>query len=437
MAAPLGGGIRYSGPADVLFSFAGQADQQLSGPIAVAADFSGRLNDPRLNGLARANALTYTNDTFGTRVTQMRLDGRFTNDRLDIHDFSGRAGDGTVQARGTVGLAATSGFPMDIKVTMDRARLARSEQLGTVISGTMAITNSPSAGGLVKGDLRLPELRYKIAFPGGSDIRQLQGVRRKGERLDIADQQLAAKQAEGGLSNWKLDIRVRADNELYVSGMGLESEWKTDMRVTGTTAVPRVVGKLEVVRGTYSFSGRRFDLERGIITFSDDEMTNPTLNIRAETQIDAVTAAIVIGGTAQQPDIAFSSTPSLPQDEILSRILFGSNVANLSATQAIQLAVALNGLRGGSGGLNPLGKLQTASGVDRLRLLGSDEASGRGTALAVGQHISNNVYVEIITDAKGFTATQLEISLSKALSLLSKTGSNTGSSANLRYSKDY
>ncbi len=437
MAAPLGGGIRYSGPADVLFSFAGQADQQLSGPIAVAADFSGRLNAPRLNGLVRANALTYTNDTFGTRVTQMRLDGRFTNDRLEIRDFSGRAGDGTVQARGTVGLAAASGFPMNINVTMDRARLARSEQLGTVVSGTMAITNSPSAGGLVKGDLRLPELRYQIAFPGGADIRQLQGVRRKGERLDIADQQLAARQAQAGLSNWKLDIRVRADNEIYVTGMGLESEWKTDMRVTGTTLAPRVVGRLEVIRGTYSFSGRRFELERGIISFNGAQLTNPTLNIRAETTIDSVTAAIVVGGTAQQPDIAFSSTPSLPQDEILSRILFGSNVANLSATQAIQLAVALNGLRGGGGGLNPLGKLQNASGVDRLRILGSDKSSGRGTALAVGQHISNNVYVEIITDARGFTATQLEVSLSKALSLLSQTGGNTGSSANLRYSKDY
>lgn len=236
---------------------------------------------------------------------------------------------------------------------------------------------------------------------------------------------------------WKLDLRVRADNELYVTGMGLESEWKTDMRVTGTTAAPRVVGKLEVIRGTYSFSGRRFDLERGIISFNGGPLTNPALNIRAETRIDAVTAAIVVGGTGQQPDIAFSSTPGLPQDEILSRILFGSNVANLSATQAIQLAVALNGLRGGGGGLNPLGKLQNASGVDRLRILGADEDSGRGTALALGQHISNNVYVEIITDAKGFTATQLEVALSKTLSLLSKTGGNTGSSANLRYSKDY
>lgn len=435
-SAPLSGGIRYAGPADVLFSFAGLADQQLTGPIAVAADFGGRLTAPRLNGLVRANALTYENETFGTRVTQMRLDGRFTNDRLELRDFSGRAGDGTVQASGTVGLAADSGYPMNIAVKLDRARLARSEAISSVVSGTLAITNSTANGGLIKGDLWLPETRYRVAWQGGTEIRQLQGVRRKGEGTDILDQRQAARQAAMPSSLWKLDIRVRADNEIYVTGMGLDSEWKTNMRVTGTTAAPRVVGKIEVIRGRYSFSGHQFELEQGVITFNGP-MMNPTLAIRAETRIDDVTAGIAVAGTAQRPDISFVSTPTLPQDEILARILFGDNVANLSATQAVQLAVALNGLRGGGGGLNPMGKLQNASGIDRIGIVGGDEATGRGTSLSVGQHISNNVYVEVITDSKGFTATQLEIALSRTLSLLSKTGTNAGSSANLRYSKDY
>jgi translocation and assembly module TamB len=164
---------------------------------------------------------------------------------------------------------------------------------------------------------------------------------------------------------------------------------------------------------------------------------NPTLAIKAQTRIDTITAGLQVTGSAQEPDIAFISTPSLPQDEILSRILFGENVANLSATQAIQLAAALNGLRGGGGGLNPMGKLQGATGIDRIGIVGGDEETGRGTSLAVGQRISNNIYVEIITDSRGFTATQLEIALSRTLSLLSKTGTNAGSSANLRYSKDY
>ncbi|SER65609.1 translocation/assembly module TamB domain-containing protein [Sphingobium sp. YR768] len=434
--APLGGGIRYAGPADVLFSFAGLADQQLTGGLAVAVDFSGKLADPRLNGVVRANALTYENETFGTRVTQMKLDGRFTNDHLEIRDFSGRAGDGTVQASGNVGLAADSGFPMAIAVKMDHARLARSEDITSVVSGTLNITNSAQTGGLIKGDLSLPETRYKVAWQGGTEIRELTGIRRKGAGPDALDQRLAARKAEAKATDWKLDIRVRADNQIYVTGMGLDSEWKTDMRVTGTTAAPRVIGKIQVLRGRYSFSGHQFDLEQGIITFNGP-MLNPTLAIKAETTIDSVTAGLQVTGSAQQPEIAFISTPTLPQDEILSRILFGENVANLSATQAIQLAAALNGLRGGSGGLNPMGKLQGATGLDRIGIVGGDEATGRSTSLAVGQHISNNIYVEVITDSKGFTATQLEIALSKTLSLLSKTGTNAGSSANLRYSKDY
>ena len=218
--------------------------------------------------------------------------------------------------------------------------------------------------------------------------------------------------------------------------MGLDSEWKTDMRVTGTATKPRVSGKIEVIRGRYSFSGHQFDLDQGVITFNGD-MMNPTLAIKALTEIDDVSAGIAVAGTAQQPDITFVSTPTLPQDEILSRILFGDNVANLSATQAIQLAASLNGLRGGSGGLNPMGKLQGASGLDRIGIVGGDEDTGRGTSLAVGQHISNNIYVEVVTDSKGFTATQLEVALSKTLSILSKTGTNAGSSAALRYSRDY
>ena len=433
-SAPLGGGIRYAGPADVLFSFAGQADQQLTGPIAVAADFGGRLSAPRLNGLVRANALTYENETFGTRITQMRLDGRFTNDRLELRDFSGRAGDGTVQASGTVGLAADSGYPMNLAVKLDRARLARSEAITSVVSGNLAITNSAAQGGLIKGDLWLPETRYRVAWQGGTEIRQLTGVRRRGEGTDILDQR--QRQAAAKPTPWKLDVRIRADNEIYVTGMGLDSEWKTNMRVTGAATAPRVNGKIEVIRGRYSFSGHQFDLEQGVITFNG-EMMNPTLAIRAETKIDTVTAGIAVAGSAQKPDISFISTPTLPQDEILARILFGDNVANLSAVQAVQLGVALNGLRGGGGGLNPMGKLQGASGLDRIGIVGGDEATGRGTSLSVGQHISNNVYVEVITDSKGFTATQLEIALSRTLSLLSKTGTNAGSSANLRYSKDY
>ena len=69
-----------------------------------------------------------------------------------------------------------------------------------------------------------------------------------------------------------------------------------------------------------------------------------------------------------------------------------------------------------------MGKLRSATGISRLRIVGPDEATGRGTALAAGQYITDDIYVELVTDARGFTATQLEVSLTPWLSLLSQAG---------------
>ena len=433
MAAPLSGGIRYNGPSSALFSFAGLANQQLSGPIAVAADFGGRVDAPQLNGIIRADALTYENETYGTRLSRMAIAGRFTSDRLELTRVSAIAGEGTVQAQGSIGFNAAAGYPIDLQATLNNARLARSDALGATATGTIRVTNN-AAGGSITGDILIPEARYEIIRQGQAEVAELTGVRRKSEIVAGA---VAAPAPAAPAGLFKLDLSVRAPNKLYVSGMGLESEWQADMRITGTSAAPRIVGRLQVVRGTYSFNGKRFEVTKGDVRFNGGPLTDPDIALTASTTTSDVTVTINVSGTGQNPQIAFTSSPVLPQDEVLARLLFGSSVTNLSATEAIQLAAALNSLRGSGGGLNPLGKLRSATGFDRLRILGADQATGRSTSLAAGKYITKNVYVEIITDARGFTATQLEVSLSKALSVLSQAGSFGGSNVTVRYKKEF
>lgn len=432
LAAPLNGGIRYNGPSAVLFSLAGFADQTVNGPVAVAADFSGQVRAPRVAGIIRGTNLVYENEIWGTRLSQMKVEGRFDMDQLEITQMEAVAGNGRLTASGTIGLSADQGFPIDITARFRNARLARSNSLGATATGQLRITNGLN-GGQIEGRIIIPEARYQIIRQGAAEVPELTGVYRKSELT--ADGKRPTRKPSSGI--FKLNVSIVADNRLFVSGMGLESEWSARMQVTGTSAAPIVTGEARVVRGTYSFSSRRFELTRGIVSFEGGPLANPQIDIAASTTAEGVTAIINITGTGQQPRIAFTSTPTLPQDEVLSRLLFGSSVTNLSATEAIQLAAALNGLRGSGGGLNPLGQLRSAVGIDRLRILGGDDTTGRGTALAAGKYLTDDIYVEIITDARGFTAVQLEIALTRALSLLSQTGSFGGSSAGIKYSKDY
>lgn len=430
--AGVSGGIRYNGPAAVLFSLAGQGGQQLNGPIAVAADVSGRADAPQLTGLVKAKSLTYDNDSFGTRITNLALDGRFSNDKLELTGFSGTAGAGTVKGSGWLSLSSADKFPLQLHVDLQNARLARSDTVDSTVSGALDLSNSATDGAWIKGDLRLPALRYAVIRQGAAEVNQLDGVHHKGYRTVQA---VAA--ADGPAPKlWNLDIHVRASNQVFISGMGLDSEWRMNLRVIGTTLNPRVDGEMESVRGFYEFAGREFDIDTGTIRFNGGALTNPEISLTASGTVKDVTGIISVSGSAQRPDIAFSSTPSLPQDEVLSRMLFGESVTNLSATEALQLASAVNGLRGGHDYLNPLGALRSATGIDRLRVVGADTTTGRGTSLAAGKYLTNNVYVEIVTDTKGFAATQIEVALSRALSVLSQVG-NTGTSVSVKYSKDY
>ena len=436
LAAPLSGGLRYNGPADTLFSLAALPDQSLKGAIGVAADFSGRVQQPQLSGVVRANNLTYENAQYGTKLTNMKLRGSFTGDRLEVEQLTAKAGNGTISGAGFVSLSSAEGFPIQLALDLDNARLASGGDLSATATGQLRVVNSASQPATISGTINLPETRYRIVRQGSAQVAKLTGVRRR-PALGRARVTANPEPISGVPSNWRLDIRVVAENQVYVSGMGLDSEWSADIRIAGTTGAPRITGGIDLVRGTLGFAGRSFDLEEGRLRFDGGNATNPVITMRASGEADDVTININVTGTGENPDIAFSSTPSLPQDEIMARILFGNSIGELSPIQAVQLAASLNSLRGGSGGLNPLGVLQSAAGIDRLRILGADKDTGRGTSLAVGQYISNDVYVEIITDTRGFTATQIEISLSKALSVLSQVGSFGGSNVNVQYRKDY
>ncbi len=433
--SPLSGGLRYNGPASALFSFAGLKGQSLDGTLAVAADVSGDVSEPQLRGVVKANSLVYENEIFGTRVADIALDGRFTNTDFILNRAVGRAGEGTVSAVGRASVSAAAGYPIDLKVRMDNAQLADAEGVSARVSGNLDIVNGPGVQPKISGTLNLPEARYRIVRSGAVEITELEGVRRKPAKLRDPDD-IVEGEAEVP-SDWLLDIDIKANNRIFVTGMGLESEWSLDMNVGGRVSAYRVNGTVDLVRGEFGFASQKFDLERGLIEFTGEREINPRLDIVAQTEIDSITALINIGGRAYNPQISFSSRPARPQDEILSLILFGGPPSELGALEAVQLAAALNSLRGSGGGLNPLGKIQSATGFDRLKILGADEGTGRGTALAVGQYLADDVYVEVITDTRGFTATQIEIALTKALSVLSSVSTQGGQGVNFRYSKDY
>jgi translocation and assembly module TamB len=236
---------------------------------------------------------------------------------------------------------------------------------------------------------------------------------------------------------WQLAIKARADSRLAVTGLGLDSEWSTDLDVGGTLDSPRITGRADLVRGGYEFAGKRFELNRGIIRFRGEQPIDPTLDIEAVATNQSLTATVRVTGSGQRPDIAFTSTPALPQDELLSRLLFGTSITNLSAPEAVQLAAAVASLQSGGAGLNPINALRQAIGLDRLRILPADATTGAKTAVAAGKYITKRTYIELVSDGQGYSASRIEFQITRWLSLLSTISTIGRTSATVKISKDY
>ena len=122
--------------------------------------------------------------------------------------------------------------------------------------------------------------------------------------------------------------------------------------------------------------------------------------------------------------------PTLPQDEIMARLLFGENVAQLTALQAAQIGTAFATLSGVGGGLNPLAKLQKSLGLDRLSVGANTTNTATGTgnsgaAIAAGRYLSKRVYIEGKQTTSGTSQVQVDVDLSKHLKLQTRLGNGT------------
>jgi translocation and assembly module TamB len=430
-AGRLDGRMRYAGPADALWRLAAVDALDLTGPIGVAAQASGSLDHPVLTGAVVSHGMRAQSAISGSDIQAIDLAGSFNGAHLSLAHFTGTtAGNGHVAGSGDIDFSDVSSErpKIDLRLGVTNAQLVNRPEMGATITGPLRIV-SDGHSGTVAGRLRIDRARWVLGKTSAVQALPTIAVTERNAPADIAPPPPRGPP-------WKLLIDAAGANRIDVRGMGLESEWQADVRLRGDTASPQVFGKAEVIRGSYEFAGKRFDLTRGRITFNGETPIDPQLDIVATGDANDISATISIGGSSQRPQITFASTPSLPEEELLSRILFGSSISQISAPEAVQLASALAALRGG-GGLDPINKLRGAIGLDRLRVLSADPTIGRGTAVAVGKYLGRKFYIELVTDGHGYSASSIEFRLTRWLSLLGTISTVYDESIGLKYTKDY
>jgi translocation and assembly module TamB len=429
-AAPLRAQIRYNGNADTLWRLTNVELFTLSGNAALSADVAGTLADPSIRGTVATDNATLQSPVTGMTLTNLVTRGTFDGAQLSFSQLTGRTkGNGSLSGTGRFSFSGERGIGIDLAAKLDRAMILDRDDIGATVTGPISI-RSDGDGGLISGDFDVISSRFTLGRAAAvAAIPQLRviEINRRGQELE----------APRPVSPWRLAIKANARNQLNVTGLGMQSEWSADLDIAGTVTSPVLTGTATLIRGDYDFAGKRFELREGQLRFDGRTPINPTLNITANGNVSSLSATIRVTGTSAKPIITFSSVPAMPQDELLSRLLFGTSITKLSAPEALQLASAVAAFQGGGGGLDPINAVRRATGLSRLRILPADTTTGQKTSIAAGKNIGRSVYVELISDGQGYSATRVEYQITRWLSILSSVSTIGRQSLNLRVTKDY
>src|SRR6202042_1673671 len=321
----------------------------------------------------------------------------------------------------TIGLLQPK-LPIDLQVTAQNAQPIASDILTANLNADLKVKGTLRERIDVSGTIDLK--RTVIGIPNGlpPDVAVLD-VRRPGQAQPPPDSKLLIA----------LDINLHAPRDLLVQGRGLNAELGGDVHFGGSTENLLASGSFDLVRGTFALASTTLTFSTGRVSFNGTGLKHkidPTLDFSAQTTAADATATLHITGFADAPQFELSSTPPLPQDEILARLLFGESASQLTVLQVAQIGAALATLGGvGGSGPNPLAKVQKALGLDRLSVGGgsSTGAAGQtsGAAVEAGRYVSNRVFVGAKQSTTGFTQIEVDVDLSKHLKLQTRLGNGT------------
>ncbi|MBM3772323.1 MAG: hypothetical protein FJW27_13785 [Acidimicrobiia bacterium] len=379
--------------------------REVSGELQLDVTVVGTARDPHLIGTVGLSNGAFTVAPTGARYRNTRIRLDLTTDKVNVQALHMEDADGhALDLTGSLGTHELRVGDLAVNVRARQFEVMRNEFGATEVDADLDLC----------GQFELPRLTGIITITGG-DLNA-------DEILDRALLRPYATQAApepvagpaipidplAVLNPWRrmgIDLAVRSLGTLHLVGENVQVSPGTplglgnvNVRAFGEIYLYKdpaqplfVTGSFDSLIGTYSFQGRRFDLDpASSIVFRGD--LNPELYVTVARTIPGVETRVSIVGPLNEPALLLASTPPLDDSNILSLIVFNTNVNELNAVQQQELAVRAGTLAAGFLATPLMSALERTLGLQILEIelapSGSAGASTAAPRVTIGDEIA-------------------------------------------------
>lgn len=390
--------LRFQGTIPAIWAELALPDWEVEGSLDILGAVRGTVGSPLVNGQGELSGGQVIIPNFPQAVEDINALLSFNRDRIDLEQLQARLGSGTVRANGRLVLPRAGGeLSYLFNVGADGVSFRFPE--GVLNRGNATVTlESTDTGRLLGGNITLESTLYVEDVQ--IELLQLLQNAFQRERLEV-------EETNELLATTELQLFVRGPDALRVRNNVANLQGDIDLAVRGTLARPVVFGEIEVDQGTLVFNDNEYEVERGLLTFTNPNRIDPVIDLVAQTRIQGFDITLNLGGTFEDLDIDFASDANLADLEIVSLIATGQRPGEEAGREltaegeqvgAGQIAQQILAGEAASAVTRRVG---TLFGLDRFRINPVSTGVGQpvsGVAFTVGKRLSRDIFVTYTSD---------------------------------------
>lgn len=313
------------------------------------------------------------------------------NDQVTITQLTGESGGGQLSATGVIGYRPQ----LQTNVTMNakEVRIRYQDAVRVVLDSNLSLVGTTEASTL-NGRVIIDSL----GFTQNLDLAGLASAFQTGSES-------APGTGDTFADHLKLNVAIQSSRDLNLASSTVNIQGQANLRLVGTGTDPVIIGRTELSGGEIFLMNNRYQIQRGIIQFTNPNRTEPVLNVLLTATINQYNLSMNFIGPLDKLRTNYVSDPPLPTADIINLIARGqtteqaaSSPSNVGASSLLAQGVASQV----SSGIQKLAGLSSLS-IDPT--LGGNDPNP-GARIALQKRVTKNFFFTFATDV---TSTQREI----------------------------
>ena len=285
-------------------------DVRGSGRMELSAAINGSLYQPAFSGSAKVDDGRIRHFSLPNSLDDINGTVTFDSRGLGLDGVTATLGGGRVQFGGRVGFEGY--MPGELNVT------ARGENMQ--VRYPEGVRSTIDADLTIRGNVKAP------AVGGAVTVRNALWNRRvdpTGGLLEIGGKPASPEGIEPSETlPVRLDVEVHVPSTLRVENNMARLVASADLQLRGSLDRPLLFGSAEVDRGEVTFEGRRYQVTKGTIEFTNPTRIEPFFDVEAETRVrvPGQTYRVIVraAGTTAHMVPELESDPPLPAADVLA-----------------------------------------------------------------------------------------------------------------------